>query len=97
MAKKHFFSAHNDFKTGFFCKFFLILGCILFIIYIVEILVHPIGLRDDGIGTILAFAILGLGSGLILYFFSRQFAKLSQIAEEVEHDEYLADEEETKE
>jgi Zn-dependent protease with chaperone function len=88
MAKKHFFSAHNDFKTGFFYKF---------IIYLIEKLLHPIGLSDDGVGTILAFAILGLGFGFILYFFSRQFTKLSQIAEEVEQDESLGDEEEIKE
>jgi len=97
MAKKHFFSAHNDFKTGFFYKFFLIIGCILLIIYLIEILLHPIRLTDDGVGTILAFVILCLGFGLILYFFSRQFTKLSQIAEEVEQDESLGDEEETKE
>jgi uncharacterized membrane protein len=97
MAKKHLFSAHNDFKTGVFYKFFLILGCILFIIYFIENLLHPIGLSDDGIGTILAFAILILGLGFILYFFSRQFTKLSQIAEEIEQDESLGDEEETKE
>jgi len=97
MAKKHLFSAHNDFKTGFFYKFFLILGCILFIIYLIEKLLHPIGLSDDGIGTIFAFAILGLGFGFILYFFSRQFTKLSQIAEDVEQNESLGDEEEIKE
>jgi Zn-dependent protease with chaperone function len=97
MAKKHLFSVHNDFKTGIFCKFFLILGCILFIIYLIEILLHLIGLSDDSIGIILAFAILSLGLGLILYFFSRQFTKLSQIAEEVEQDESLCDEEEIKE
>jgi membrane-anchored glycerophosphoryl diester phosphodiesterase (GDPDase) len=97
MAKKHLFSAHNDFKTGIFCKFFLILGCILFIIYLVETLLHLIGLSADDIGIILAFSILSLGLGLILYFFSRQFTKLSQIAEEVEQDESLGDEEEIKE
>jgi len=96
MAKKHLFSAHSDFKTGFFCKFFLILGSILFIIYLVETMFHQIGLSDDDIGAILAFSILCLGSGLILYFFSRQFTKLSQIAEEVEQDESLDDEEEIK-
>jgi Zn-dependent protease with chaperone function len=97
MAKKHLFSVHNDFKTGFFYKFFLILGCILFIIYLVETLLHLIGFSDDGTGIILAFAILSLGLGLILYFFSRQFTKLSQIAEEVEQNESLSDEEEIKE
>jgi Zn-dependent protease with chaperone function len=97
MAKKHLFSAHNDFKTGIFCKVFLILGCILFIIYLVETLLHIIGLSDDSIGILLAFVILSFGLGLILYFFSRQFTKLSQIAEEVEQDESLVDEEEIKE
>ena len=97
MVKKHLFSAHNDLKTGFFCKFFLILGCILLSIYLVETLLHPVGLSEGVIGTILAFAILSLGLGLILYFFSCQFAKLSKIAEEVENDESLVDKEETKE
>jgi Zn-dependent protease with chaperone function len=97
MVKKHLFSVHNDLKTGFFCKFFLALGCILFIIYLIETLLRPVRLSDGVTGTILAFAILSLGFGLILYFFSRQFAKLSQIAEEVENDESLIDKEETKE
>lgn len=97
MVKKHFFSAHNDLKTGFFCKFFLILGCPLLIIYVVEILVHPLKLNDDVTGTILAFAILFFGLGLISYFFACQFAKLSNIAKEVENDESLMDTEETTE
>jgi hypothetical protein len=97
MVKKHLFSAHDDLKTGVFCKFFLILGCILFIIYLVEVLLHPVGLSDGITGIVLAFAILSLGLGLILYFFSCQFAKLSKIADEVENDESLIDKEETKE
>jgi len=97
MVKKHLFSPHNDMNTGFFYKFFLTLGCILLIIYLVETLLHPVGLSDGVKGTILAFAILSLGFGVLLYFFSRQFAKLSQIAEEVENDESLIDKEETKE
>jgi hypothetical protein len=95
MVKKHFFSAHNDLKTGFFCKFFLILGCILLILYVVEIVVHPLNLSNDVTGSILAFVILFIGLGLISYFFACQFAKLSNIAEEVENDESLMDTEET--
>jgi hypothetical protein len=95
MVKKHFFSAHNDLKTGFFCKFFLILGCILLILYVVEIVAHPLNLSNDMTGTILAFTILFVGLGLISYFFAYQFAKLSDIAEEVENDESLMDTEET--
>jgi hypothetical protein len=97
MVKKHIFSAHNDLKTGFFCKFFLILGCIFIILYVVEIVAHPLNLSDDTTGTILAFSILFVGLGLISYFFSCQFAKLSKIAEEVENDESLMDVEEIDE
>jgi hypothetical protein len=97
MVKKHIFSAHNDLKTGFFCKFFLILGCIFIILYVVEIVAHPLNLSDDTTGTILAFSILFVGLGLISYFFSCQFAKLSKIAEEVENDESLMDLEEPDE
>jgi membrane-anchored glycerophosphoryl diester phosphodiesterase (GDPDase) len=96
MVKKHLFSAHSDLKTGFFCKFFLILGCILFLLYIVEVLLHPLALSEDSDGAILAFAILSLGLGIILYFFTCQFAKLSQIAKEVESDESLTENEEEK-
>ena len=97
MVKKHFFSAHNDLKTGFSCKFFLILGGILLLLYVVEALLHPFGLDSNATGIILAFAILSLGLGAIMYFFSCQFSKLSDIADEIEHDETLLDEEETKE
>ncbi|KYK22461.1 hypothetical protein AYK25_07240 [Thermoplasmatales archaeon SM1-50] len=97
MGKKHFFSAHNDFKTGFLCKFFIIIGCIIFIMYAVEAILHPLQLDEDVIGILLAFAILFIGLGLILYFFSCQFAKLSRIAEEVENDESLLDDEESTE
>jgi hypothetical protein len=95
MVKQHLFSAHNDMKTGFFYKLFLILGCVLFIIYLAETVLHPIGLTSNSIGTILAFAILCLGLGCVLYFFSCQFGKLSQIADDIESDESLLDEEET--
>ena len=97
MVKKHIFSAHNDLKTGFFCKFFLILGCIFIILHVVEIVAHPLNLSIDTTGIILAFSILFVGLGLISYFFSCQFAKLSKIAEEVENDESLMDLEEIDE
>ena len=97
MVKKHIFSAHSDMKTGFLFKLFLILGCIFVILYIVEVVAHPLNLSDDSTGTILAFTILFIGLGLILYFFSCQFAKLSKIADEVENDESLMDTEDTNE
>ncbi len=91
MVKKHLFSAHSDLKTGFLCKFFLILGVLLIILYLVEFFAHPLQLSDDATGTILAFAILFIGLGLISYFFSCQFAKLSKIADDIENDESLLD------
>jgi hypothetical protein len=97
MVKKHIFSAHSDLKTGFFSKLFLILGVILLFIYLVEFAAHPLGLSEDLNGTILAFAILCIGLGLISYFFSCQFSKLSKIAEEIEADESLIDTEEPDE
>jgi drug/metabolite transporter (DMT)-like permease len=96
MVKKHLFSVHSDLKTGFFCRFFLILGCILFIIFLVQTFFHPLALGEDGTGAILAFAILCLGVGIILYFFTCQFAKLSRIAQEIESDETLMEDEEKK-
>jgi hypothetical protein len=97
MVKKHLFSAHSDLKTGFLCKLFLILGFLLIILYLVEFFAHPLQLSDDAIGTILAFAILFIGLGLISYFFSCQFAKLSKIADDIENDESLLDTDETEE
>ena len=81
-------------KTGFFCRFFVVLGLILLVVYLVETTLHPIGLGDAVTGALLAFAILCIGLGAILYFFVCQFAKLSAIAEEIESDESLCDEEE---
>jgi len=97
MVKKHLFSAHSDLKTGFLCKFFLVLGCFLLVFYLVEALLHPLGLSESTTGALLAFAILGIALGAILYFFSCQFSKLSQIAEDIEKDESLTDEDELTE
>ncbi|UCD14074.1 MAG: hypothetical protein JSW60_01275 [Thermoplasmatales archaeon] len=82
MVKNRNISAHSDLKTGFFCKFFLLFGSILLIFYIIQLIVSLI---DENLaGIILAFSILFLGLGIISYFFYCQFAKLAEIAEEVE-------------
>lgn len=96
MVKRHMFSAHSDLRTGFLCKFFLILGGILLVCYLILILLHPIAINEDVTGAILAFSILLLGIGVILYYFSCQFAKLSKIAQEIESDESLKEDEEEK-
>ena len=92
--KKHFFSAHSDLKTGFLCKLFIGLGIILVVLYALFHFTKVVNLGDDVEGALLAFAILSLGLGGIMYFFACQFSKLSQIADDVEQDESLLDEEE---
>jgi hypothetical protein len=96
-VKKHVFSAHSDLKTGFLCKFFLVIGAVQLIIYVLQIAFHFLPIDSNTEGVLLGFAILFLGIGLISYFFSCQFAKLSSIAEEIENDETLMDEEPVKE
>ena len=85
MLKKRNISVYSDFKTGFFCKFFLLLGVILLIFYVIQWIIPLIAINENMLGIILAFSILFLGIGIIAYFFSCQFAKLAEIADEVEH------------
>ena len=85
MLKKRNISVYSDFKTGFFCKFFLLLGVILLIFYVIQWIIPLITINENVLGIILAFSILLLGIGIIAFFFNRQFAKLAEIADEVEH------------
>ena len=91
MFKKKNISAYNDLKTGFFCKLLLIIGTILLIIYIIQINIPFIEMSEDTIGALLAFAILSMGLGVILYFLSRQFSKLAEIAKEIENEDIIED------
>jgi len=96
MFKKRNISVYSDLKTGFFCKFFLILGVILLVFYILQRAISFVDIGEDILGTILAFAILSLGLGFISYFLSRQFAKLAKIAEEIEKENLTEDIEKAK-
>jgi hypothetical protein len=87
MLKKRKISVYSDLKTGFFCKFFLFLGLILLIFYIIQRIIPLIAVKENILGIILAFSILFLGTGIIVYFFNCQFAKLAEIANEIEHGE----------
>ena len=105
MFKKRYFSAHDDFKTGFFCKLTLFFGLVLlliFIFFIISALI--IGENSSGYAkqiydfsqtnypnSILAFSIILFAIGVILYFFHCQFSKLAQIADEIEKAEDLDD------
>lgn len=105
MFKKRYFSAHDDFKTGFFCKLTLFLGLVLLLIFIFSIIsALIIGENSSGFAkqiydfsqtdypnSILAFSIILFGVGAILYFFHCQFSKLAKIADEIEKAEDLED------
>ena len=79
-------SAHNDFKTGFFGKIFFLIGIILLFFYIIERVTLALGLSGYILGILIAFSILFLGIGLLIYFISCQFAKLSKIVDDVENE-----------
>ncbi len=105
MFKKRYFSAQDDFKTGFFCKLTLFFGLVLFLIFLFT-RISALIIGEDSIGlakqiydfsqtsypnSIVAFSIILLGIGAILYFFYCQFAKLAKIADEIEKSEDLED------
>ena len=96
MFKKRNISVYSDLKTGFFCKLLFIIGIILLIFYIVQKTIPFVDISESILGSILAFAILTLGLGFILYILSRQFAKLAKIAEEIEKENITQDIENTK-
>jgi hypothetical protein len=100
MFKKKYLSAYNDFKTGFLYKFSLAIGLFLLFFYIFLKVISIIfnenitgflySLYDFSLssysGSIIAFSILFLSIGAILYFFHHQFSKLAKIANEIEKD-----------
>ena len=101
MAKERHFSVYNDFKTGFLFKLSLIFGVFLLAVYIFfKVSSFIIGSGGSSVvgqiyefsqttypNTILAFSIIILGVSIILYFFHYQFAKLANIADEIENEE----------
>jgi hypothetical protein len=105
MPKKRYFSANDDFKTGFTCKLTLFFGLFLLLIYLFTTLIGFIaGENSTGVlkqiydfsqstspNSILAISIILFAIGVILYFFHCQFAKLASIAEEIEKSENSED------
>lgn len=103
MFKKRNISVYNDLKTSFFCKFSLFLGLfLLFVFVFFKVSSLFISQGDTGflqliydfsrssyVDSIIAFSIIFLGIGIILYFFHYQFAKLAKIADEIENEEEL--------
>jgi len=103
MFKKKYYSARYDFKTGFFYKFILFLGVALLAIYLLaKLIAITIGNQDayiiravyefsqsNSAQAVLAFSLILIAIGFMLYFLHCQFAKLAKIVEEIEKDEGL--------
>jgi len=103
MFKERHFSVRNDFRTDIFYKLSLFLGFFLLLFYaFLKIISLFIGQNDTGFiqtiynlsqssvaDSIIAFSIVFLGVGFILYFFHLQFVKLSKIADEIENEEEI--------
>jgi TRAP-type C4-dicarboxylate transport system permease small subunit len=98
ILKEKYHSAYDDFRTGFFCKLSLFLGFALLIVYaflrISSLLINQNDTsflrliydvsKSGYIDSLMAFSILLIGVGFILYFLHYQFAKLAKIADEIE-------------
>jgi len=98
MRRENHFSTQNDFRTGIFSKLFFVFSIVLviFLIFIAGIgtlfsnetngvIGFIVGLYHSPVMDILlAFLIITVGLGGILYFFKKQFAKLDEISKEVE-------------
>lgn len=101
MIKKRVFPAKSDFKTGILCKLFLLLGLVLVLAYVfLKISSFFIDKNSGGFlqalyeysnsaqaEAIIALGVISLAVGIIFYFFHCQFAKLAEIAEEIENGE----------
>jgi len=84
MIKQRNLSVYKDHKTGLFFKISIIFGILLLFIGLVFRVSSTTFLSQANIDAILAFSIIFIFVGLILYFFHYQFLKLSEIAEEIE-------------
>ena len=98
ILKEKYHSAYDDFRTGFFCKLSLFLGFVLLIVYVfLKVSSLLINQNDTSFlrliydasksgyaDSLIAFSILLIGVGFILYFLHYQFAKLAKIADEIE-------------
>jgi hypothetical protein len=98
MIRHRNFSAYNDFKTGILYKLMIFLGIIFLVIFIFLELLKKLSKDYSGLlkyfydlsisnfpGIIISISILLISFGIILYFFNRQFSKLAEIAEEIDH------------
>jgi hypothetical protein len=93
MGRLHLFSPRSGLKTGILCKLLLFIGMLLLAVYLVFHFVFVTIVDENVLDSVLAFSIIMLGVGLIMFFFYCQFAKLTKIAEEIESEDSLDDSE----
>jgi len=105
MIKIRYFSAHNDFKTCFLYKLFLLIGIILLIIFVfIKISSLFVNTNSEGFAkqiydfsqtsypnSIFAFSLIFLAVSIIFYFFYCQFVKLAEIVDEIEKEDDFDD------
>ncbi|HEC91657.1 MAG TPA: hypothetical protein ENI51_01470 [Candidatus Atribacteria bacterium] len=88
MIQKKHFSIHHDFKTGMLYRLCLSVGifllAVLLIIKATEIFLSYHNYPPGVTGVIIAFIIIFLGIGIILYFIHYQFMQLEKIADELD-------------
>jgi len=83
MIKKRTISLYGKSKITVFCKCCLALGVVFLVTFIILSILSAFAAQAN---VLLAFSILLLGIGAILYFFHYQFAKLAKIANEIENE-----------
>ena len=100
MFKKRVFSVYGNFKTCILNKLLLTIGIALVAIFTFIKIAGFFGEgTNDGFlfqmnelsnstisESIIAFSVIFIGVGLILFFFNCQLAKLAKIADEIEND-----------
>jgi hypothetical protein len=101
ILKERHHPVYDDFRTGFLSKLSLFLGFFLLLVYVILKMCSLLISQNDTsflrliydlsktghVDSLLAFSILCLGVGFILYFLHYQFVKLARIADEIENEE----------
>jgi TRAP-type C4-dicarboxylate transport system permease small subunit len=85
------YSVYSDLRTHTGSLVFLAIGVLFLVMTVLQAAFHLFSPAEDLAGILVAVTMLFFGAGLILFFFSRMFGKLAQIASEIENDESLRD------
>jgi len=85
------YSVYNDLRTHTGALVILGIGVVFLVATILQAAFHVFSPAEDLAGILVAVTMLFFGMGLILFFFSRMFKRLADIASEIENDETLRD------